>query len=118
MRPTPLSHAIAIYCETCRKALCRDCVLATKEHENREYGFMEEVEEKVRKQLEVRISKIQAQAEGVSSSLKKIMNADMDITQCEAECQLEIDRAFELLINKLKRGNKWLKPQQPSSADS
>ena len=53
---------------------------------------MEEMEEKVRKQLAVRISKIQTQAEGISSSLKKIMNADMDITQYEAECQLEIDQ--------------------------
>ena len=103
------AQPIAIYCGTCRKTLCRDCVLATKEHENHEYGFMEEMEEKVRKQLEVRISKIQAQAEGISSSLKKIMNADMDITQCEAECQLEIDRAFESLMNEIEERKQVIK---------
>ena len=103
------TQPIAIYCETCRKALCRDCVLATKEHENHEYGFMEEMKEKLRKKLEVRISKIQAQAEGVSSSLKKIMNADMNITQCEAECQLEIDRAFESLIHEIEEKKQVVK---------
>ena len=63
---------------------------------------MEEIEEKVWKQLEFCISEIQAQADRVPSSLKKIMNADMDTTQCEAECQFEIDQVFELLINEIK----------------
>jgi DNA-binding beta-propeller fold protein YncE len=70
---------------------------------------MEEVEEKIRKKLEVHISKIQAQAEGVSSSLEKIWNADMDIHHCEAECQLEIDRAFELLIDEIKERKQVIK---------
>ena len=99
------ARPIAIYCETCRKALCRDCVLVTKEHENHEYGFMEEMEEKVRKQLEVRFAfqrfKLK-QKESLASSLKEITNSDMDITHCEAECQFEIDRAFESLINEIE----------------
>jgi hypothetical protein len=103
------AQPIAIYCETCRKTLCRDCVLATKEHENHEYGFMEEVEEKIRKQLEARISKIQCQEEGVSSSLKKIVNAVVDINCCEAQCQLEINRAFELLINEIEERKQVIK---------
>ena len=63
---------------------------------------MEEMEEKVQKQLEVRISKIQTQAEGISGSLKTIMNANLNITQYEAECQLEIDQVFESLINEIE----------------
>ena len=41
------TQPIAIYCETCRKTLCRDCELAIKERENHVYGFMGEMEEKV-----------------------------------------------------------------------
>ena len=39
------------------------------------------------------------------------MNADMDITQCrcEAECQLEIDRAFESLINEIEERKQVIK---------
>ena len=29
----------------------------------------------------------------------KIMNADMDISQCEAECKFKINRVFESLIS-------------------
>jgi hypothetical protein len=103
------AQPIAIYCETCRKTLCRDCVLATKEHENHEYGFMEVVEEKIRNKLEVHISYIQAQAEGVSSSLEKISNADMDIHHCEAECKLEIDQAFEMLMDEIEERKQVIK---------
>ena len=61
---------------------------------------MEEMEEKVWKQLEVCISKIQAQADRVPSSLKKIMNAELDISQCEAECQFEINRVAIWIADK------------------
>ena len=34
-----LTQPLAIYCETCKKELCRDCVLMTKKHASHEYGF-------------------------------------------------------------------------------
>ena len=37
------TQPLAIYCETCKKQLCRDCVLMTKEHVSHEYGFFAEV---------------------------------------------------------------------------
>ena len=34
------TQQLAIYCGTCKKQLCRDCVLMTQEHTNHEYGFI------------------------------------------------------------------------------
>ena len=103
------AQLLAIYCETCMKVLCRDCVLVTKDHDNHEYGFMKDKEEKVRNKLELHISKIQAQAEGISSSLEKIRNADMVIDHCETQCQLEIDQTFESLINEIEERKQVIK---------
>ena len=33
------AQPLAIYCETCNKQLCRDCVLTSKEHNNHEYDI-------------------------------------------------------------------------------
>ena len=33
------TQQLAIYCETCKKQFCRDCVLMTKEHASHDYGF-------------------------------------------------------------------------------
>ena len=55
--------------------------------------------------LKVRISKIQNQAKGISSSLKKIMNADMDITlNVKQNINLKLikhlrDMAAEVIMN-------------------
>ena len=37
---------LAIYCETCRTLLCRDCVIKNKKHVDHKYGYIEEVAEK------------------------------------------------------------------------
>ena len=50
------NQPLVIYCETCKKQLCRDCVLMTKQHTSHKYGFFDEVAPKHREKVISKLS--------------------------------------------------------------
>ena len=92
------TQPLAIYCETCEKQLCRDCVLMTKEHASHKYGFFKEVAPKYREKLVGEISLIKTQELSISSALGEILAAENSVANNAQKCQDDVDRTFEEMI--------------------
>ena len=93
-----LTQPLAIYCETCKKQLCRDCVLMTKEHASHEYGFFKEVAPKYREKVANELSLIKTQKLSISSALGEIAAAESSVADHAQKCQDDVELAFEELI--------------------
>ena len=93
------TQQLAMYCETCKKQLCRDCVLMTKKHASHEYGFFEEVAPKYRKKVANELSLIKTQNLSISSALGEIVATESSVAAHAQKCQDDVEHAFEKLIS-------------------
>ena len=106
-----LTQPLAIYCETCKKQLCRDCVLMSKEHSSHEYGFFEKVALKYREKVISELSLIKMQKLSISSALEEIAAAETNIEDHAQKCQDDVEHAFEELISALQARKRALKDE-------
>ena len=96
------TQPLAIYCETCKKQLCRDCVLMTNEHSSHEYGFFEKVAPKHREKVISELSLIKTQKPSILSALGEIVAAESSIADHVQKCQDDVEHAFEEMISVLQ----------------
>ena len=96
------TQQLAIYCETCKKQLCRDCVLMTKQHTSHKYGFFDEVGPKHREKVISKLSQIKAQKLSISSALGEIAAAESSVADHAEKCQDDVEHTFEELISVLQ----------------
>ena len=76
------TQPLAIYFETCKRQLCRDCVLKSKEHTSHEYDFFEKVAPKYREKVINELSLIKTQKLSISNALKEIATAETNRKSC------------------------------------
>ena len=107
------TQQLAIYCGTCKKQLCRDCVLMTQEHANHEYGFFKEMITKYREKFASEISLIKTQETSISIILQEITSEDKKLgtSNCVQQCQDDVEQAFEQLISVLHACKQALKDE-------
>ena len=103
------SQPLVLYCETCRVLLCRDCILATKDHSDHHYGFVNEMKEKLQKKLMDTASSVEGQSGRVSKAVEEISQVESDILSCERNCNREIDESFEALYRTLQKHQQIMK---------
>ena len=96
------TQQLAIYCETCKKQLCRDCVLMTTEHSSHEYGFFEKVAPKYRKKVTNDLLQIKAKKSSISSILGKIAATESSVADHAQKCQDDVEHAFKELFSVLQ----------------
>ena len=96
------TQPLVIYCEPCKKQLCRDCVLMTKQHTSHKYGFFDEVAPKNREKVVSMLSQIKAQKSSISSALGEIAAAESSMAGGAQECQDDVEHAFEDLFSVLQ----------------
>ena len=92
-----LNEPLAIYCETCKKQLCRDCLLRSKEHTGHEYGFFDDVIPIYRKKISTKLASVKNCDSNITEALTKIAENQSLITSEERKCQGDIDNAFEMM---------------------
>ena len=95
------TQSLALYCNTCKKQLCRDCVLMTQEHTDHEYGFFKKMAPGYREKLTNELSLIKSQDSSILNVLEEIVLAETSVTNHALKCQNDIDRAFEGMISVL-----------------
>ena len=105
------TQPLAIYCETCKKQLCRDCILMSKQHASHEYGFFAEVAPKYREKITNKLSLIKTQKSSISSALGEIATAKSSIADHAQKCQDDVEQAFEELISVLKTCKQGMKDE-------
>ena len=103
------SQPLALYCETCKTMLCRDCVIMSKEHAEHRYSYIREVAEKYRQKYEERLQTTGVLSELLLQVCSQISMVEGRIISEEATSQEEIDRAFEDLYNTLEENKRLLK---------
>ena len=94
-------QALALYCETCKKQLCRDCVLMTREHTDHQYGFFKEVTPNYRTKLVSELSLIKTQDLSILNALADVTSAETSVSNHVVKCQNDIDSAFEGMMSVL-----------------
>ena len=105
------AQQLAIYCETCKKQLCRDCVLMTTEHNSHEYGFFEKVAPKYREELISKLSQIKTQKLSISSALEEIAAAESGMADSAQKYQDDVEGTFEKMISVLQTCKQAMKDE-------
>ena len=105
------AQQLAIYCETCKKQLCRDCVLMTTEHNSHEYGFFEKVAPKYREEVISKLSQIKIQESSISSALEEIAAAESGMANSAQKCQDDVEDTFEKMISVLQTCKQAMKDE-------
>ena len=97
------TQQLAIYCKTCEKQLCRDCVLRTQDHASHKYGFFKEIADEYRKKVNSEFESAKNQELSLSKALKEVRTIQKDITGHEKHSKKEIDAMFEELHSVLQK---------------
>ena len=112
------AQPLALFCETCRTMLCRDCVIMNKEHMQHDYNYIEKIMGKyqdkhtkslqITKEYEELLSKVHSQILAVENTIFIEKESNLE----------EIDRAFEDLHNTLEESKRSLKRQLSQMYDA
>ena len=93
---------LVIYCKTCMKQLCRDCVLRTQDHASHKYGFFKEVADEYRKKVNSEFESVECYKTSLSIALEDVRAAQKDTAGHEKNSKKEIDSTFEELLSVLQ----------------
>ena len=105
------TQSLALYCEACKKQLCRDCVLMTQDHVSHKYGFFKEIAPRYRKQLLGELSLIKNQEPPISNALREIAAVENSVASHAEKCQDDIDHAFEKMFSVLQECKQMMKEE-------
>ena len=103
------TQPLALYCETCKTMLCRDCVIMTKKHTHHKFDYIENVAKKYRENHEKRLQMTKEFGRLLSQVQPVISEVDSIIVSEEAVNQEKIDHAFEDLHKVLEKGKQSMK---------
>ena len=106
-----MAQPLALYCETCKIMLCRDCIIMTKKHEHHEFGYIENVAKKYRENHEERLQTTEEFGRFLSQVEPIISEADSIIASEERVNLEEIDHAFEELHKTLEKSKQAMRKQ-------
>ena len=97
------SQPLALYCETCELAVCRDCALTSCARKTHKYGFLKDMAKKYKGEIEKKIEPITKLQQNISEALVAIKQDDERLDKMKKEEQEEIDAAFDAFINRLRQ---------------
>lgn len=112
---THKSQELAIFCETCKKILCRDCVLDTDYHKEHQYDFIQKVAKKYRKDLLEMLEPRKTQHQSLSQALVRCDETKSDISRKEVLLSRDLDSAIECAVQKLTERRQDLHSKLSSS---
>ncbi len=91
------SQPLELYCETCKRLVCRDCVLRSCFKKNHKHGFIDELAEKYHSVLEQELKPIRQHHQLLTSALDEITATERE-SQSEKEAKLfKINSSFDNL---------------------
>ena len=103
------AQPLALYCETCKTTLCRDCVIMNKDHQQHDYDYIDRVAEKCREKHTSRLQMTKEYGELLLQVNSQISKVEDKIESDETLKREEIDRAFGALYNTLEENKRLMK---------
>ena len=103
------NERLVLYCENCQTLICRDCVLATRNHADHHYGFINEMKEKLQDKLMNVASVLENQNKNLSKTIDEMAQVESTLAVCERQCQEEIEQGFGALYRMLQKSERAMK---------
>ena len=111
MCTTHKAQPLALYCETCKAMLCRDCVIMTKEHVCHDYDYMEKIVKNLCDKHEKGLLMAKEYERLLSQVRSQISEVEHTIASEETANLEEIDSAFDSLHKTLEENKQTMKRQ-------
>ena len=92
---------LALYCETCQKTICRDCALTSCAAKKHDYGFLKDMVEKYRDEIDKEMLPIKQLQQDISAALVVIAEEDEELKKLKRKEQEELQDAFDVFVNRL-----------------
>ncbi len=89
------SQPLAVYCETCHKAVCRDCALTVCAPKKHNYGFLEEVAKKYKNELDSKVKPLQELQKHIVDATVAIAVNNSSLEEQKRDEVEQIEAAFK-----------------------
>ena len=113
-----LTQSLALYCETCSKLVCRDCVIMTKSHTHHDYDYVDKAADIHKEKLKETLLLTKEYDEVLTTLHMEISTAVDDVIQQERVEQQQIDGAFHSLMAVLEVKRDDMKRQVSQNSQS
>ena len=97
------TQPLALYCETCQKAVCRDCCITSCSIKKHDYGYLEDMAKQKKNALEEMLQPVQQLHKNTVASLVAIAEVNAELEEMEREQLEEIDTGFAVIISNLAK---------------
>ena len=96
------SQSLDLYCQDCSVLVCRDCLLADKQHSGHNYTYVSKLGAERRKSFEGKLSKLTEVGERLTAAMKEVSQMKTAIDEQEATITQQTSEAIESLIEVLR----------------
>ena len=97
------TQPLLLFCESCVKLVCRDCVSTSCEENNHEYGFVNEMAKKYLKELDSELQPIRELQQSLKDSQRAVVATNNSIESKESLEISRIEESFSTLTNILEK---------------
>ena len=97
------TQPLALYCETCQKAVCRDCCITSCSIKKHDYGYLEDMAKQKKNALEEMLQPVQQLHKNMVASLVAIAEVNAELEEKEREQLKEIDTGFAVILSNLAK---------------
>ena len=100
---------LKLYCHTCYKLVCRDCIVI--DHKGHEYAFVVDVAPKCKSAIQEKITSLQNVSTSLNSALAALSDSKKKLLDHNTATMKAIDDAHERIASKLRQKSKELKEE-------
>lgn len=111
------SQTLVMYCETCEDRICRDCVLATDDHKDHNYGYADKIAERIQEELGEKVTPMREMEVSASTALEKVRRAKSEIVSQGELLQQSIEIGYAEIVERLLKEKKTLQDQVADKID-
>ena len=97
------TQPLALYCETCQKAVCRDCCITSCSIKKHECGYLEDMAKRKKKELKEMLQPMRQLQNSMVASLVAVAEVNAELEEMEREQLEEIDTGFASIMSNLAK---------------
>ena len=107
---------LKLYCHTCYKLVCRDCILI--DHSGHKYAFVVDVAPKCKSAIKEKATSLQNVSSGLKSALASLADSKKKLSDHSTATMKAIDDARDKVASKLQQKTKELKEEASKSINT
>lgn len=96
------SQSLDLYCEDCQVVVCRDCLLADKEHADHKYKYVNTLAKYFREELRTKITAVKEMGEKLNVAGEAVSQLKLQVDEQEADITKKVAEVYESLFKVLE----------------